>query len=64
MSRGIALSFHDSAPGWGGWSAPRPGRFTPGKDPVPIVRTGGWLDPRAGTLLYVAVRKGVLVDRA
>ena len=21
----------------GGWSAPRPGRFTPGKDPVPIV---------------------------
>ena len=22
---------------WGGWSTPRPGRFTPGKDPVPIV---------------------------
>jgi hypothetical protein len=22
---------------WGGWSAPRPGRFTPWKDPVPIV---------------------------
>ena len=21
----------------GGWSVPRPGRFTPGKDPVPIV---------------------------
>ena len=21
----------------GGWSAPRPGRFTPAKDPVPIV---------------------------
>jgi hypothetical protein len=21
----------------GGWSIPRPGRFTPGKDPVPIV---------------------------
>ena len=21
----------------GGWSAPRPSRFTPGKDPVPIV---------------------------
>jgi len=21
----------------GGWSTPRPGRFTPGKDPVPIV---------------------------
>jgi hypothetical protein len=22
---------------WGGWLTPRPGRFTPGKDPVPIV---------------------------
>jgi hypothetical protein len=22
---------------WGGWSTTRPGRFTPGKDPVPIV---------------------------
>ena len=22
---------------WGGWSTPRPGRFTPGKDPVRIV---------------------------
>jgi hypothetical protein len=22
---------------WGGWSTPRPGRFTPGKDPVTIV---------------------------
>ena len=25
----------------GGWSAPRPGRFTPGKDPVPIVQETG-----------------------
>ena len=22
----------------GGWSGPRPGRFTPGKDPVPTVK--------------------------
>ena len=22
---------------WGGWSTPRPSRFTPKKDPVPIV---------------------------
>jgi hypothetical protein len=22
---------------WGGWSMPLPGRFTPGKDPVPTV---------------------------
>jgi hypothetical protein len=28
----------------GGWSAPCPGRFTPGKDPVPIVQVVGW-DP-------------------
>jgi hypothetical protein len=26
----------------GGWSVPRPGRFTPGKDPVPIVKEAGW----------------------
>jgi hypothetical protein len=26
----------------GGWSAPRPGRSTPGKDPVPIVQEAGW----------------------
>jgi hypothetical protein len=25
---------------------PRPGRFTPGKDPVPII--GGWVSPTAG----------------
>ena len=27
--------------GW--WSAPRPGRFTPGKDPVLIVQEAGWV---------------------
>jgi hypothetical protein len=27
---------------WGGWSTPRPGRFTPGKDPEPIVWEVGW----------------------
>jgi hypothetical protein len=26
----------------GGWSRPRPGRFTPGKVPVPIVEEAGW----------------------
>ena len=25
----------------GGWSTPHPGHFTPGKDPVPIVREAG-----------------------
>jgi hypothetical protein len=33
-SRGIALLFLYPR---GGWSTPRPGRFTPGKDLVPIV---------------------------
>jgi hypothetical protein len=35
-------SFSTSALGGGGWSAPRPGRFTPGKDPVPIIQEAGW----------------------
>ena len=26
----------------GGWSTPRRGRFTPSKDPVPIVQEAGW----------------------
>jgi len=25
-----------------GWSTPRPGRFTPGNDPLPIVQEAGW----------------------
>jgi hypothetical protein len=25
-----------------GWSTPRTGRFTPGKEPVPIVQEAGW----------------------
>jgi len=37
-SRGIALLFlQTSALDGVGWSTSRPGRFTPGKDPVPIV---------------------------
>jgi hypothetical protein len=26
----------------GGWSAERPGQFTPGKEPVPIEQEAGW----------------------
>jgi hypothetical protein len=36
-SRGIVLLFLTLALHGGGWSNPRPGCFTPGKDPVPIV---------------------------
>jgi len=36
-SRGIAVLFNLGVRwGGGGWSTPRPGRFTPGKDAVPI----------------------------
>jgi hypothetical protein len=35
-------SFPTSVLGGGGFSAPRPGRFTPGKDPVFIVQEAGW----------------------
>ena len=41
-SRGIALLFLKLGARWGGWSAPRPGRFTPRKDLVPIVQEAGW----------------------
>jgi hypothetical protein len=37
----IALLFLDLGARRGGWSAPCPGRFTPGKDPVPIVQEAG-----------------------
>jgi hypothetical protein len=36
-------SFVTSGLEGGGWSAPRPGRFTPGKDPVPVVKEAGWV---------------------
>ena len=44
QNRGIALLFLYIGFRWGGWSTPRLGRFTPGKDPVPIVLEAGW-DP-------------------
>ena len=40
-SRNSTLSLI-SALDWGGRSTPRPGRFTPGKDLVPIVQEAGW----------------------
>jgi hypothetical protein len=33
-----ALLILDLGASRGGWSAPSPGRFTPGKDPIPIVQ--------------------------
>ena len=34
-------SFFNLGARWGGWSMSRPGRFTPGKDPVPIAQEAG-----------------------
>jgi hypothetical protein len=42
VDRGIALPFRDLCTRRGGWSASRPGRFTPEKDPVPVVQEAGW----------------------
>jgi len=35
-------SFFDLGARWGGWSAPRPGRFTPRNNMAPIVQEAGW----------------------
>jgi hypothetical protein len=40
--RGIFLLLFDLVARRGEWSAPRPGRFTPGKDPVSIVQETVW----------------------
>jgi hypothetical protein len=42
QGRVIALLFLDLGARRGGWTAPRPGRFTPGKVPVHIVQEAGW----------------------
>ena len=46
-SRVIALLFFKPGARWGGWSTPRPGRFTPGKRPGTHC-IGGRVGPRAG----------------
>ena len=44
VGRGIVLHFFKTSAlkMEGGWSAPRPGRFTPGKDTLPIVQEAAW----------------------
>ena len=39
----MAILFLNLGAKWGGgWSTPLLGRFTPGKDPVPIVQDAAW----------------------
>jgi hypothetical protein len=52
--RGIALIFRDLGCRRGGWSAPRPGRFTRRKDPVPAVQETGWVPGTAGPYIYIS----------
>jgi hypothetical protein len=40
--RGITLLFIDLGARRGGWLVPHPGRYTPGKNLVPIVQEAGW----------------------
>jgi hypothetical protein len=48
----------------GGWSTPRPGRFTPGNDPVPIVQEAGWAPGPVWTVLctmYLMILKSLKI---
>ena len=40
-SLSLSLSLTSAVDG-GGWSTSRPGRFTPGKGPLPMVQEAGW----------------------
>jgi hypothetical protein len=41
-----------------GWSTPRPGRLTPGKDTVPIVQEAGWAQDRYGRVRKISTLPG------
>ena len=53
-------SFFILAARWGEWSTPLTGRFTPEKDPVPIVQEAGWAPGPVWTgaenLAYTGIR--------
>ena len=42
-------SFFDLGARWGGLPTPRPGRFRPRNNPVPIVKETGWASGAVGT---------------
>jgi hypothetical protein len=55
----IVYSFLTSALEYGGWSAPRPGRFTPGKEPVPIAQEAWWASGPVWTCAKNLVPTGI-----
>jgi hypothetical protein len=58
------LSFISALDG-GGWSTPGPGRFTSGKEPVPIVQETGWVPGPVWTGVKYLAHTGIRApDRA
>jgi hypothetical protein len=57
-SRGVALTFHDHGTRRGEGSASRPGRFAPGKDPVPILQEAGWAQGHCGQVRKISTPPG------
>jgi hypothetical protein len=53
-SKGIALLIFNLGARRGGWSVLPPGRFTPGKDSVPIVHKAGWDPGRSGRVRKIS----------
>jgi len=43
----------------GGCSKPRPGQFTPGKDPLTMVQEAGWAQGRAGRMRKISHPTGI-----
>jgi hypothetical protein len=63
-SRGIALIFLDLGTlEVGGWSAPRPGRFTPGKTRYPLYRRLGGPQGRSGRVRKISAQQFRSSDR-
>ena len=51
-------SFFNLGARWSGWSTPRPGRFNPGKYPVPIVQEVGGPQGRSGQVRKISPPPG------
>ena len=59
VDRGVALpNLRPRHWKWGGWSAPRPGRFTPGKTRYPLYRRLGGPQGRSGRVRKISPSPG------
>jgi len=60
--RGVEIylySFFNLGARWSGWSTPRPGRFTPGKDRYPLYRRLGGRQSRSGEMQKISPPTGI-----